>query len=194
MTQQPTATLVVRVYPSGTRGRVLIQTEQKGPVHLTSDEIARTLRSAAKQLDDDGAPVIARTLRSAAEQFDRRLTDATPVQRPHGYFDGSTGWCIHLAGGRVCGEPWDAPVHGLDQVGLPQPNVLPPTKKPGGADDPRVVDIRELVKHHPDDDCPGITECEQLQQIWRDLAGGVAGTCVLCDGVHWPWEPHRENP
>jgi hypothetical protein len=54
-----------------------------------------------------------------------------------------------------------------------------------------VVDIRSLTGHHPDDDCPGLNDCPQMQAIWRDLAGGRAGVCVLCYGVHWPWEPHR---
>jgi hypothetical protein len=119
MTQQPTVVLMVRVYPSGTPGTVLIETEQQGPVHLTADEIARTLRSAATRFDTAEPPEAA---------------DAQPV-----------------------------------------------------------IDMRELTGHHDDGYCPGINSCERLQDIWRGLAKGVPGTCMLCDGVHWPWENHHAS-
>jgi hypothetical protein len=37
---------------------------------------------------------------------------------PHGYWPGSTTWCLYLFDGRLCGLPWDDPVHGLEGSGL----------------------------------------------------------------------------
>jgi hypothetical protein len=98
---QPSVVLVVRVFPSGTPGAVLIDTEQQGPVFLTEQEIGRTLRSAARRFDDDDPP-------------------GQPPAPPHGYMPGSVEWCLRIVGGRVCGRPWDDAVHGLQGWGLEQ--------------------------------------------------------------------------
>jgi hypothetical protein len=141
MTQQQQArvTLVVRVYPAGTPGQVLIEVVQQGPVYLTGPEIARTLRSAAQNaggammvrhrfLADVAGTCLADVDGAACGQpSDAPIHDdgswpaREPLQGPvqqHPYMSGSADWCLRLVDGRVCGLPWDDPVHGLEGWGI----------------------------------------------------------------------------
>jgi hypothetical protein len=46
----PSATVVVHVFPMGP-GQVLLEVSSAGPVRLTPEEMVRTLRTAADQLE-----------------------------------------------------------------------------------------------------------------------------------------------
>ncbi len=38
----------------------------------------------------------------------------------------------------------------------------------------------------------GFGDCRGCRQMWMDRAGiGGPGTCMLCSGRHWPWDPHN---
>lgn len=36
-------------------------------------------------------------------------------------------------------------------------------------------------------------DCAQCRDVWRQVAGRRPGLCMICSGVHWPWEPHLDE-
>lgn len=36
-------------------------------------------------------------------------------------------------------------------------------------------------------------DCAQCRDVWREVAGRRPGLCMICSGVHWPWEPHLDE-
>jgi len=66
-TELPTAGVLVKVYPSGTAGRVLITTTSLGPEILTPEETVRVLRMALDLAERACGMTVEERLRATAE-------------------------------------------------------------------------------------------------------------------------------
>lgn len=51
MTQEPTATITIKVFPTGRPGLVLTTMEIGGPAQLTNEEVVRVLRQAIENVE-----------------------------------------------------------------------------------------------------------------------------------------------